>query len=204
MPVWFPSNSVIKILRLIRVINPFYPQTGAKCLPEYKSTGAIRVLLRVALGPPSQRPLFLLAAEKHLPSPPSGRGWLVSSTVMKAAMGPLVEAVVKCRDVIQKMRAQRLKVTKFLVVPYWRNILFSFLLWPLASDWASGGVWWRRPPSPVSAFRCHLWLSPTDFWLPKVMKILSGETGRAWWDILGPRWLSSLPHVFAWNPPSQG
>lgn len=118
VPVWFPTNSVIKILRLIRDINPFYPQTGDKCLPEYKSTRAIRVLLRVAIGPPSQRPVFLLAAEKYLPSLPSGRGWLVSSTVMKAVMGPLIEAVIKCIDVTQKTRAQRLKVTKFLVVPY--------------------------------------------------------------------------------------
>lgn len=118
VPVWFPTNSVIKILRLIRVINPFYPQTGAKCLPEYKSTRAIRVLLRVAIDPPSQRPVFLLAAENYLPSLLSGPGWLVSSTVMKAVMGPLIEAVIKCIDVIQKTRALRLKVTKFLVVPY--------------------------------------------------------------------------------------
>lgn len=43
---------------------------------------------------------------------------MVSSTVMKAVTGPLVEAVIKHIDVIQKTRAQRLKVTKFLVVPY--------------------------------------------------------------------------------------
>lgn len=63
VPVWFHSNSVIKILRLIRVINSFYPQTQVKCLPEYKSTRAIRVPLIVATGPASQRPVFLLAGE---------------------------------------------------------------------------------------------------------------------------------------------
>lgn len=35
--------------------------------------------------------------------------------------------------------------------------------------------------------------SPTDFWLPKVMKILFGETGQAWWDIVGPRWHPASP-----------
>lgn len=81
---------------------------------EYR---AIRVVLAVAIGPPSQRPVFLLTAERFLPSLSSGRGWLVSCAVMKAVMGPLIEAVIKGLDVIQKTRTQRLKVTKFVAVP---------------------------------------------------------------------------------------
>lgn len=40
LPVWFAANSVLKILRVIRVINSFNPKTQVKCL--YQSPRATR------------------------------------------------------------------------------------------------------------------------------------------------------------------
>lgn len=44
---------------------------------------------------------------------------------------------------------RKLKFNPCIVVPHWRNILFPFLRWPLASGWGNGGASLRRPPRAV-------------------------------------------------------